>query len=181
MKNYFKNQIWLVTICFIILSSCKTQSNIIPNITNTNQVLETSNSHTLNNDETDGNEILGCSPEKVYNGDVLNISFRKNHGRNFAVFNENTKHFYFVTAPNSCNYPTIPSAEFVEMSAFTMKINEVRSCSHQVNANGEEKSHPFFTSTGWYRVIIGHKSLEVDFQDMPITGSCRFYYDNQKK
>lgn len=132
-------------------------------------------------DPADGNEITECSPEKVFQGDILKISFEKNHGQNFAIFNEETRDFYFLTANNLSYFPYMPPGDFKQQLTLELDVSKVRSASGEVDSEGYNKSKPYFTKTGWYRIIIGHQALDVDFEDMPVTGSCRIYFINKKR
>ncbi len=134
-----------------------------------------------NNESKEGNEIKACSPQKIYQGETLMISFRKPHGQNFAIFNEKTRDFYFLTENDRYYFPYVRYDEFKEYLSLELDVSKVRNNSEKLDSEGYYLSKPYFTKTGWYRVIIGHQALDVDFEDMPVTGSCRIYYVNKKR
>lgn len=132
-------------------------------------------------DDRDGNEITECVPQKVYRGETLKISFKKSHGKNLAIYNERTRDFYFLTENAPYYFPQMLPDEFEKHTFIELNTQKVRSASDKIGADGYNKSKPYFDRTGWYRVIIGHQGLDVDFIDMPVTGSCRIYYVNKKR
>ncbi len=129
----------------------------------------------------EGNEIINCSPEKIYRSETLKISFKKSHGHNFAIYNEKTRDFYFLTANDRYYFPFISPDDFEKLTDIEFDTQKVRGASEELDSEGYNKSKPYFTKTGWYRVIIGHQALDVDFEDMPVTGSCRIYFVNKKR
>jgi hypothetical protein len=135
----------------------------------------------LDRDENIGNEITACSPEKVYRGESFKVSFVKSHGKNFAIYHEKTREFYFLTANDKYYFPFISPDEFKKMTEVEFDTTKVTNESDEVDGDGYYKPKPYFTKTGWYRVIIGQQALDVDFIDMPVTGSCRIYYINKKR
>ena len=181
MKNL--NRILTFGFLFTMLSACNFSQTVLPNNVNptpspvTKPVEET---ETVTDDIETGNEITGCSPERIYQGETLTVTFRKSHGQNFAIYNEKTRYFYFLTENNRYYFPYIRYDEFKEMSSLDLEVSKVRSMSEEIDSEGYNKSKPYFTKTGWYRVIIGHQALDVDFIDMPVTGSCRVYYVNKQ-
>lgn len=132
-------------------------------------------------DEEDGNEITECSPQRVYRGETFKISFKKSHGKNFAIYNEKTRDFYFLTLPAKEYFPQMLPDEFEKLTFIEFDTQKVRSSSDEIGSDGYNKSKPYFDRTGWYQIIIGHQGLDVDFIDMPVTGSCRIYYVNKKR
>ena len=153
--------------------------------TNANTKLKTDaesiESNTAVVDNEDGNEITECLPQKVYRGETFKISFKKPHGQNFAIYNEKTRDFYFLTENGRYYFPYVRYDEFKEYLSLDLDTSKVRNASEEIDSEGYNKSKPYFTKTGWYRVIIGHQGLDVDFIDMPVTGSCRIYYVNKKR
>lgn len=138
-------------------------------------------SNTNVEDKDEGNEITDCSPQKIYKGEILKVSFKKDHGQNFAIYNEETKDFYFLTANRENYFPFISPSEFEKRSYINLDTKAVRNPSEDLFSDGDNKSKQYFEKTGWYRVIIGHQGLDVDFIDMPVTGSCRVYYENKER
>lgn len=132
-------------------------------------------------DDEEENEITECSPQKVYLGESFKVSFKKKHGKNFAIYNEKSKDFYFLTENAPYYFPQMSPDEFEKLSFIEFDTQEVRSSSDEIGKDGYNKAKPFFDQTGWYRIIVGHQALDVDFIDMPITGSCRIYYVNKKR
>ncbi len=130
----------------------------------------------------ESDEITNCSPQKIYKDETLIISLKKLHGLEFAIYNEKTKDFYFLTANGQWYFPYISPDEFKNYLTLKLNTSEVRNrTDEEVESVGGYKTKPFFSKTGWYQVIIGHHALDVDFIDMPVTGSCRVYYVNKKR
>ena len=147
----------------------------------TNKNIKNGETNTAVTDDEDGNEITECSPQKIYRGETFIVSFRKSHGQNFAIYNEKTREFYFLTANAPFYFPQIPPDEFEKLTQLELDTLKVRNDSKELDDSGENKSKLYFDRTGWYRIIIGHQALDVDFIDMPVTGSCRVYYVNKKR
>lgn len=145
--------------------------------------LEPNGANTSKENEWDGNEIIKCSPKKVYKGESFKVLFKKGHGKNFAIYNKKTRHFYFLTETSPYFYPYLSTDKFKELLEIEFNTKEVRSSGEdlEVDENGEYISKPFFSKTGFYRIIVGHQALDVDFIDMPITGMCEIYYVNKKR
>lgn len=151
-------------------ANAKSKGNVVSDEANTAVV-----------DSENGNEITDCLPQKVYRGETFRVSFKKPHGQNFAIYNEKTRDFYFLTANGQDYFPFISPDEFEKRAYINLDTLAVRNPSEELDSDGDNKSKPYFTKTGWYRVIIGHQALDVDFIDMPVTGSCRIYYVNKKR
>jgi len=156
-----------------------------PTIDNVNaKQVGNANSNQINaivDDSETENEITACSPEKIYRGETFKVSFKESHGKNFAIYNEKTREFYFLTANNRYYFPFIAPDEFEKLSFIELDTLKVRNNSEKLDSEGYYIPKPYFTKTGWYEVIIGHQALDVDFEDMPVTGSCRIYYVNEKR
>ena len=188
--------IWSLGTIIIIFSGCDfTQSALV---NSENSAVQTNNNKSTNaradanvnvnqtktdhnDDSEEGNEIKQCSPKKIFQRETLTITFRKSHGQNFAIYNEKTRYFYFLTENDRWYFPYIRYDEFKKLLSLDLEVSKVRSMSEEIDSEGENKSKPYFTKTGWYRVIIGHQALDVNFIDMPVTGSCRIYYVNKKR
>jgi hypothetical protein len=129
------------------------------------------------------NEITSCSPEKIYKGENLTISFEKNHGENFAIISEKTRDYYFLTLDDTSYFPIMPPDKFGELLTLELKTSKVSILRGETRNGVFFKSKPFFTRTGWYLVLIGHQELDVDFEDAILrsSGRCRVYYVNKKR
>ena len=139
-------------------------------------------SNTIDDKNIDeGNEIKQCSPEKIYQGEIIEITFNTSHGKKFAIYNEKTRDFYFLTENAPYYFPQISPDEFEKLESIKLDTSKVRSSSDEIGSDGYNKSKLYFDRTGWYRVIVGHQALDVDFADMTVTGSCRIYYVNEKR
>lgn len=181
----------------ILFSSCNLNSSTVVNNqypatvqptinTNANRKTEVNTKISKTNEVEDKNsqevnEIKDCSPQKIFKGETLTISFKDPHGQNFAIYNEKTRDFYFLTANDRYYFPYVHPDKFRKYLSLEFDTAKVRSMSEEIDSEGYNKSKPYFTKTGWYRVIIAHQALDVDFIDMPITGSCRVYYVNEER
>lgn len=129
-------------------------------------------------DPNTGNEITDCSPKKIYRGETLTISFSTNHGGHLAIYPETKKSFYFIESENlEGENPQITETELKKLSSLELNTETTR----KTNFNKVDKKENFlvervFNKTGWYRIVVAHEGLDVDFIDMPVTGSCRIYY-----
>lgn len=142
---------------------------------------ESNKANSVAENEEEGNEITSCLPQNIYRGESFKVTFKKNHGQNFAIYNEKTREFYFLTANDRYYFPFLSPDEFEKLTSIEFETLKVRNDSKELDREGYNKSKPYFTKTGWYRVIIGHQALDVDFIDMPVTGSCRIYYVNKNR
>lgn len=137
------------------------------------------NANVTTEGKADDREIRSCQPEKLYKGDTLKIEFAAVHGRNLAIFNEKTRDFYFLT--ENAGEPSMLPDEFAKLRSVELEVSKVRNFVQQNDVGDERRSTPFFTKTGWYRVIIGHQALDVDFESMPISGMCRVHYTDSSR
>lgn len=157
-------------------ASSKPQPTVTPlvNVNSTNN---------LNNNYEEGNEITNCSPEKIYRGEILSISFRKPHGGKMLIYREPRENFYFINTNETGSSPILTEELLENSSNLELDTENTRKKNYRkTNSSGEYTIiDRVFNKTGWYWIIIGHEPLDVDFLDMPVTGSCRFYYVNKKR
>lgn len=136
-------------------------------------------SHVITEGSFDLREIRSCTPAKLFRDDTVKIEFSANHGRNFAIFNEKTREFYFLTENGF--QPSMLPEEFRKIETLKLKLSEVFTRSDKTNSDGEFIQKPFFTTSGKYRIIIGHQGLDVEFESMPISGMCIIDYVNKPR
>lgn len=144
--------------------------------TNTNQLDIT------DNNLQGGNEIKSCTPEKLYRGDTLNILFAENHGGKMLIYREPRENFYFLDTGEDGTFPKLTEAEIKKLSSLELNTESTLQTNfRKTDSSGNYVIDRVFNKTGWYQVNIGHQALDVDFIDMPVTGSCRVYYVNKKR
>lgn len=162
--------------------SAKVQPTVRAN-DNTKLTVDVNSNKVADENEDVGNEITECSPQKIYRGETLKISFRENHGGHFAIYPENREKFYFIESENmDGENPQITETELKKLQQ--IELNTETTSKTDFNKTDSAENYVIakvFDKTGWYRVIIGHQGLDVDFIDMPVTGSCRVYYVNKKR
>jgi hypothetical protein len=178
------NRVLLISSLISALSACNySQTNTIikEEITPVNKSTDTPKSDAQ--DSKEANDIIGCSPEKIYKGENLAISFKKNHGENFVIINEKTRDYYFLTDDDSSYFPIMSSDKFKELLTLELKTSSVRSLSNKTRNGIFFKSKPFFTKTGWYWVLVSQQGLDVDYEDAILrsSGRCRIKYIDKKR
>jgi hypothetical protein len=182
MKNL--NRVLMMSFLVFAFSACNfSQTNPI---TKENPIVinkSIDNTQSSVEDLEKSNEITGCMPQKVYRGETIKISFKKNHGENFAIINEKTRDYYFLTYDDSSYFPIMSSDKFKELLTLDLKTSNVRSLSNKTRNGVFFKSKPFFTKTSWYLVLVSQQGLDVDYEDAinRSSGRCRIQYINKKR
>ena len=138
-----------------------------------------------NEDSEEGNEIKNCTPKKLYRGDTFEIIFAKKHGGKMLVYREPRENFYFLdtlSPDEEGGFPKLTEAEIEKSLSLQLNTETTRKTNfRKTDSSDNYVVDRVFNKTGWYRVVIGHQSLDVNFIDMPVTGSCRVYYINKKR
>lgn len=120
----------------------------------------------------DDDEIKSCSPEKLYMGAVLTVTFNQPHGGYAAIRRMNDNKWFFLNdAENS--EPVWGLAEFKTLSE--IKINAATA----VNTTNSETAEKIFNKTGKYLVMVSDQDFGQD--DPPATGICEVEYVHQKR
>ena len=136
-------------------------------------------------DSEEGNEIKNCTPKKLYRGDTFEIIFAKKHGGKMLVYREPRENFYFLdtlSPDEEGGFPKLTEAEIEKSLSLQLNTETTRKTNfRKTDSSDNYVVDRVFNKTGWYRVVIGHQSLDVNFIDMPVTGSCRVYYINKKR
>jgi len=156
-------------------------SDTAPTVNSTNKVenLNTPNQKIGSADNTknstDGNEIIACSPKKLYRGETLGVSLRQPHSSYSAVRRmKDDKWFFLYDVARS--EPVWTIEEFKTLLEF--KIN-TETAVNATNAEDTEAAERIFNQTGRYQIMVS----DQDFgQCDPLWfGMCEVYYVNQKR
>lgn len=126
-----------------------------------------------NIDDQDAGEIINCSPEKIYRGEVLTVSLKTPHGIYSAIRRVKDNKWFFLYG-NKKNEPAWNDNLFTKSSEITINTGTAY---NSTNVDVGETPEKIFTETGAYRIMVSHEDFGQD--DPPWTGMCEVYYTNK--
>jgi hypothetical protein len=126
-------------------------------------------------------EIKECSPQKLADGDVLEIKFAVPNGGNLGIVRDKSKDGFFLLSDENESNKSAKENLFWTIDRLQktaqIEINVADATAvdlTKLNSQGVGKPELIFSREGWYRIEISNESLEQD--DAPLTGRCRVYF-----
>ena len=129
---------------------------------------------------------LRCSPGRLRRGDTLTLSMPARHGGYLAVVDPNGTYFFITSGDaealaserNAGANPSLTADAFRSMRQLRLSTTETKAVSY-VNPAGGRRADAVFGETGWYKILISHRSFERE--EPSADGQCRIYYSDRRR
>ena len=168
----------LMSGCNAIESASSNNKNAIAQPSHKTSPTSEKNSNQIDNvvsNLEEGSEIIKCSPDKLYQGEIVTVSMRTPHGGYAAIKRMKDGKWFFLYGVEKSE-PVWDVAVFTKISE--IKIN-VSTAVNTTNVGADGAPEKIFNQTGKYQLMV---SSEDFGQDDPLwTGICEVEYINEKR
>jgi hypothetical protein len=130
--------------------------------------------NTIAETSLDEDKIKSCSPEKIYRGETLTVTFNQPHGGYAAIRRMNDNRWFFLNDIEKSE-PVWTVEQLKSLPQIKIQTTAINATNSTENAIAEK----IFAKSGRYRIMIGDEDFGQD--DPPWTGMCEVEYVDGKR